>query len=312
MIFSSIFRGLISRDYLIIRIPFLCLMLLVSANCQPVPSTLENRGTPTPTIIPIPTPTETVSPMALAAWDDWEAGPHAAAYNLGKGPNTYCARCHSPLNWDAQARIDPPPNCVSCKFDFEETPRIAEGNPLISEEDWKGIGCEVCHPVENGTVSPAVTWFNQETGYYETLASSSDLCAKCHMDTETLRYAIDLSGGAHSDFTCTECHQPHTTFASCTAEGCHSDVIFLDGGEAGNPGHRVFHQSIDCIACHDASGLEVAPLDGQGIWTTFRTTELLGRAKIVPYVSHTVAKEVVCERCHFPENPWNILVTDPE
>ena len=61
---------------------------------------------------PEPTPVPDQS-MQLAAWEE---SPHGNTYDLGKGPNTYCSRCHSPQNWDPASRPGPPPNCITCKF----------------------------------------------------------------------------------------------------------------------------------------------------------------------------------------------------
>lgn len=305
MIIQSKSKSLGYGDFTGSRVFYLCLITFICVSCNTFASTSTEQEPPT-TIV-IPTTTDFVDPVYLEAWKDWEAGPHSAGYDLGKGPNTYCARCHSPPNWDWNARIDSPPNCVSCKFDFEESPRIAEGNPLISEDEWEGIGCEVCHMVENGITDPAPAWFDQPTRYYETISSSSQLCEKCHMDTETLKHKRDLGDGAHADFTCTDCHHPHTLLASCNSEDCHPEVTFSEELSTDYSGHTLFHQSVNCVACHDASGLDVGPMEGQDIWTTYRMTELLGRSQTTPYVSHTITNEVVCGRCHFPDNPWDIM-----
>ena len=53
--------------------------------------------TPAPTPTPEPTPVPIPDQSAIIA--DWESGPHSADYDLGKGPNTMCTRCHSPQNW---------------------------------------------------------------------------------------------------------------------------------------------------------------------------------------------------------------------
>jgi hypothetical protein len=283
----------------------LCLIACICASCQPFSPITAIQASPTAFVIP--EATETAGPIYVQEWNDWKSGPHSAVYDLGKGPNTYCSRCHSPQNWDSNAKIDPAPNCVSCKFPFEDSPRLAVGNPLIGEVEWKGIGCAVCHRVENGVPDPAIAWFDQPTNYYMTVTSSTDLCGKCHMDTQTLRYMIDLGDGAHHDFTCTDCHQPHSTAASCSNEQCHVNVTFSEEPSPGHSGHGIDHQSINCSACHDASGLDVGPEEGSQTWTTFRTTEVLGRAQTAPYTSHNLTIDVVCERCHFPENPLGIL-----
>ena len=309
-------------------------------------------ATPEPTATPIPTATATAIPatpvLTLAEtqpdiYEAWESGAHSAAYDLGKGPNTYCARCHSPENWDSQATIDPPPNCVSCKFQTEATPRIAIGNPLISEADWKGINCEACHLIENETVVSDLTWYDTETGYHETLENSTKLCEKCHTDTETLKYKIDMGTENHVGFVCTNCHDPHNLTASCTQsgchdtwgkttpsampghpsmgmgtsvscaqEGCHSGTNFTDKPtqSATNTvswNHQDgLHTAVTCIACHDASDLQVKFLEEEKIWVVIRITELLGRTSEEVYQSHAITRNVNCARCHYVGNPWEL------
>jgi cytochrome c551/c552 len=71
---------------------------------------------------------------------------------------------------------------------------------------------------------------------------------------------------------------------------------------------------VTCVACHDASGLDVGPVEGEDVWITFRTTELLGRANTEPYQSHALQRSVMCDRCHYPDNAWGLtaLVETPE
>ncbi len=309
----------------------------------------------------VTTATPTPNPKVVYAREAWERGPHSDTYALEKGPNTYCARCHSPANWDRSATIDPPPNCVSCKFPGEPEPRIAEGNPLVPEEEWESIDCAVCHRVDGGVVDPAIAWKDMETGYYETMRSSTELCTQCHRNTETLRHARPLGSGPHADFTCTDCHDPHDTSASCGDVGCHDSTalplptplpehadqvnnsdctschnsvgdIHMNILEerptkcmdchgqlfAGNGNHKLrlghskFHADIACVACHDAAGLEVKPLEGEERWMTFRTTELLGRTQTEPYQSHQLTRSVDCSRCHAPTKSWGLPPITPE
>lgn len=285
----------------------LSLALLAMAGCAPdtgaEPIAAESEVQPTRTVTP--------DPRLAAIQEAWEQGPHADTYALEKGPNTYCARCHSPANWDPAAVIDPPPNCVSCKFAFEPEPRIAAGNPLVDQAEWESITCGVCHRVEDGEVQPEMAWYDRQTGYYESVSSSTNLCSHCHRDTETLRHARLLGDKAHADFSCTDCHDAHDTTASCGGVDCHEDVIAArEGqevqGEDEHKGHNTAHAEVACVACHDALGLEVGPLEGQAVWMTFRTVELLGRSSTEAYQSHQLRREVDCGRCHFAGNEWGL------
>lgn len=313
----------------------------------PAPPAQGEVGVPTST----PAPTATVDPRLDVIYALWETSRHADTYALEKGPNTYCARCHSPANGDPAAVVDPPPNCVSCKFAFEDEMRVAEGNPPVPEEEWQDIHCGSCHPVENGVVSPSLAWFDPSTGYHEEVHSNSDLCQHCHRDTETLRHLRVLGEEIHTDFECTDCHNPHSTQANCTA--CHEDAplplptrlpehidqrdtsecrechlsvdeshmrvmdqppvacmdchgYLFSGSAQGRleKGHSASHVDVACVACHDATGLEVGPVEGQALWMTYRTTELLGRSSRKPYQSHNLTRAVDCARCHYADNPW--------
>lgn len=272
------------------------IMMLVASGCQPPasPSIAAHTPQPQPAARPVRDPAQ------VEYWTAWEQSAHAHTYALEKGPNTYCAKCHSPDNWDPMARIDDPPNCVSCKFAFESSPRIATGNPLVPESDWANIGCAVCHRMENGVADSAIAWHNAETRYYESVVSPTELCEKCHLDNATLRHKRELDGGAHAGLACTDCHDPHTTRASCA--DCHEPQALVDV----SPDHDVAHAAVTCVACHDASGLEVAPLEDGGAWITFRTGELLGRVTREPYQSHKLQLSVDCTRCHFRDNPWSL------
>lgn len=254
----------------------------------------------TPTLAPTPTP---VPPEIVEIQAKLKEGPHGIGYDLGRGPNTFCSRCHSPQNWDPAAKADPPPNCISCKFPNEPEPRLAASNPLIPAEAWKGITCEVCHLVHDNEIMTQIGWLDIKTGYHNTVTSSTELCNKCHTDTATLKHLRSLGEGAHADYTCTQCHEPHSVEASCSTPDCHPR---LQDPTFSHPGSMPEHKAVQCIACHDASGLEAGPVEGENTWTVFRVTELLGRTSKSPYQSHTLQKKVDCTRCHYPSNPWNL------
>ena len=263
----------------------------------PIPATPTRA--PSPTALPIAPTAIPISSAQAALWTKWQSSPHGNTYDLGKGPNTFCSRCHSPQNWDPAAKPDAPPNCVSCKFDTDATVRIAKSNPLVAQADWRNIGCEVCHRVENGMASAQVAWFDKATAKYESVANAAALCEKCHTDTDVLRHRRDLGKAAHVGLQCTQCHDAHTTKASCTASQCHANVSKVAG-------HDAAHANVSCTACHDATALSVGPENKTKIWTTWRTTEVNGRKTTAGYVSHNLQKPVDCARCHFAKNPWNL------
>jgi hypothetical protein len=318
-------------------------MILMASACQSNPPQTEAStaiATSSPEAPFKPTPILTIMQQYPFEWSAWKSGPHATGYDLSKGPNTYCSRCHSPANWDSQAVINEPPNCVSCKFQNETEIRIAEGNPLVPESEWKGLECSTCHKIQEGVLVPEPTWYDKQAGFYESVETTSELCEKCHTDTETLRHKRDLGEEIHIGFTCTSCHDPHSmqtsctqsgchiigggisavpanhppmAFASCGQEGCHTGGNFstkptqaADGGIVWDhaDGH---HSAVTCVACHDASDLPVKYLEDQKIWVVFRVTELLGRYSEKTYQSHAITKNVNCARCHYVDNPWGLV-----
>lgn len=342
------------RYYLVIILIITYLALALSA-CNAAINMQTKADTPSS--VP-PSPVPTLPPEIQAVYTAWESGVHANTYGVEKGSNTYCAKCHSPTNWDTAAKVDPPPNCVSCKFAFESEPRAAINNVLVPESDWNNIGCEICHKTQGEIVENAYGWLNTATGYHETVATSTQLCEKCHLDNETLRHKRDLGQGKMSNFECTKCHDAHSVKANC--RNCHSDVLMTEKPqanlthppsrsnedclrchpqswddhdrtikEAGNDdcsschkelliideaylmqiAHSVNHITVTCVACHDASGLAVGPVEGQEVWMPFRTVQLLGRENTTPYQSHNLQAYVDCGRCHYMNNPWN-LTTD--
>ncbi len=332
----------------------LCLVITLATACQGQEITGE-PGATRGLVEDQGDPGEVVETDQAIYWLEWESGAHGSTYALNKGPNTYCAKCHSPLNWDPSAEIDPPPNCVTCKFPNETDMRQAISNPFVTEEDWQQIGCEICHRMENGVADPEPVWLDVRTGFYETVASSSQLCMECHRDNDTLQHARDLGDNAHGDFTCTSCHDAHTLTANCEEGGCHKDLIIPYPGVMaehrdqiddsgctkchnsvadihmnildetpincmqchshlmGNTvtstieqGHSEVHLSVSCIACHDASALDAGPTES-GEWMPIRAVQLLGRSSTEPYQSHSIQRNVTCNRCHFPENHWGLI-----
>lgn len=248
-------------------------------------------------------------------------GPHGDTYHLNTGPNTYCAQCKSPANYDPQAVIDAPPNCVTCKFPGDTVMRVAAGNPLVPEHEWQGIRCKNCHPIEaDGTVQTVVAWWSPLENTYSNMPDSTALCEQCHRDSAagTLRQREIRQSAVHTDATCTTCHDAHSAAADCAA--CHNaddtatEFVARCWTPYLAPDAAAPHRSVRCEACHDNGGLAVDrvqaaddPFDGQ--WTTWRTTMIAG---IIPntkvWVSHNLAAAVDCARCHYDGNSWALTV----
>jgi hypothetical protein len=96
MIKSSVKLKLPMARWLMIAGVLLLIPLLLIA-CQPA-ATPEPTEPPATAVPPTPMPTAIPIPDQSVQIAEWESGPHSADYDLGKGPNTMCTRCHSPQN----------------------------------------------------------------------------------------------------------------------------------------------------------------------------------------------------------------------
>jgi len=258
----------------------------------------------------------------------WQEGVHGSTYGLGKGPNDFCSRCHSPLNWNPEASVSPAPNCVTCKFATDAELRNAPTMSFVEEADWKGITCQNCHQVdENGVASEEYAWLNPLTSTYESMNTPNELCGKCHATTAGVKFTggrgvtheIVLSGSAHLNYAgaypqtarptyCTDCHDPHSGTPKACID-CHTDAttakhIGLNAGML---------ERVSCMACHDASGLDVGPhpdatMGGMFV-TLVSTPSRSGGPPTTAYtVSHSIQWDVACDRCHFEDNSWELNV----
>lgn len=311
---------------LFVLISLLVFMLALTA-CQSEPNEpevvadtpVEDTSVPEPTDPPEPEPEPIPDQsMYLAAW---ESGAHST-YDLYHGPNTWCARCHSPQNWDPAATPGTPPNCFSCKFPTDDEVRVSDGNDLVLEEDWVAISCNQCHRVDENGTAGEIAWLNPISMEYQDVATTTELCEKCHVTTNgnsfgsAVDHKITLGGSAHLNYGgflgdvappqyCTDCHDPHTN-EPLTCVDCH-DV-------ASSETHAVANLMLDrvtCMACHDADGLDVGidvndPENGMFV-TQF--TEM-GRSgpSTSNVISHSIVYEVSCTRCHFEDNTWGLTV----
>jgi len=327
---------------LVIVMSLLLVALMVGA-CQPAETPTEPPPTEAPPTEPPPTevpptekptevpPTPTPEPTPLPDQSEqialWEASPHGNTYALNKGPNTYCSRCHSPQNWDPASTPDKPPNCITCKFPTDDEIRMATTMEFVEEEDWVGINCETCHIVENGVVTEGNYWLNPLTDEYEEIAISNQLCTKCHLNSKGVsatggrgvEHEIYLGGSAHKNWAglldtkhrpdqCTDCHDPHSQQPK-QCEDCHEGPLDL---HADVTGFAVMYEKVTCMACHDATGLDVGPLpDSEEFGDLFVTQETsMGRSGPTTefVLSHSPQWQVSCDRCHFEENPWDLTV----
>lgn len=323
-----------SKRTLILGVGALLLLALALGACQPAATPEPTEPPPPPTAKPTepPPPPPTPLPDQSAFLAAWESGPHAHNYDLGKGPNTYCSRCHSPQNWDPASRPDRPPNCITCKFPTDEEVRMATTMDFVEEEDWVSITCVTCHQVdENGIVLPGNAWLNVVTGEHEMVNTPNEICAKCHANTSGIEvsggtgvtHAVTLGGSAHLNWAgewpqanrpqyCSDCHDPHSTVPK-QCEDCHAKVLTSDTHMKGY--NAIMLPKVTCMACHDAADYDVGPHPDEemgGIWVTQETTMGRRGPSTSVIVSHSIQWQVACDRCHSKGNVHGLSARDSD
>lgn len=319
-----------------VRISFLLgmvlLLTLLITGCQPTASAPQIEKvveTVIHTVVVEPTPMPTEEPPPPPDYSDimaqWEQSPHGNTYDLGKGPNTYCSRCHSPQNWDPESTVDAAPNCVTCKFATDAELRIASTMDFVSEEDWVGITCETCHRMDDGVVQ-GIAWYNPLSGQHVDVNTPNEICTNCHLTSQGVSstggrgvtHEIYLGGSAHKNWAgmlsterrpeyCSDCHNPHTQ----EPKGC-LDCHEINAAEHAKGSYPMMASKVTCMGCHEASGMDVGPHPSEamgGIWVPV-VTEMSrsGQMTSSAVISHSVQWLVSCDRCHFDGNVHELPV----
>jgi len=239
----------------------------------------------------------TIDPEVIQ--ENWKDYAHATTFVVDEdGNNNSCARCHAPANWFPSID-DMPESCFTCKFEVSDPP------PFVEESVWENISCNVCHQVDKkNNIEPGYTYLEVAAiEEYTAVATTTELCQKCHIAVDLPDHEIAELGGAHADYACTACHDAHDTRASCSSDECHDDVI---DPEVSIPGHDADHEIVLCVACHDASGMGVGFSEELGVWTTIISVSSDTEESLKTLTSHSLVIEADCERCHFEGNPWEL------
>ena len=298
----------------------LILLTFILAGCQPTEVIKEVEVQVTVVVEPTEVPPEPYADQS-AYHDAWESGPHST-YDVGRGPNDWCARCHSPQNWNPEATVGTPPNCVSCKFPGQDM-TVGDGNVLIEEEDWFAIPCETCHVMVDGFATE-MAYLNPISMEYKEVSNSTELCEQCHVTTtgnafgSAVDHKITLGGSAHLNYGgfigdvapptfCADCHDPHTTEPKACVD-CHAEDI--NTAEHAGGMYGVMKDTVTCMACHDASGADVGPdpSEDSDLWVPQVTTMGRGGPSTAAIVSHSIVFTVACDRCHYADNAWELTV----
>lgn len=245
-----------------------------------------------PTQISDSPPANEAGPSVEAISGLWQEGAHASTFVLDEqDQNSTCARCHAPVNW-LPSMDDMPESCMACKFEVDPPP------PVIPEGEWTHVECKVCHKYKKDVLQPEAVWLEiAAIEEYIEVASVTELCDKCHLAGGLEAHASIRVAGDHAGYDCTDCHDAHSTQASCGGVDCHPTQ--MDGSE-GIVGHDADHASVSCSACHDAAGMSVGPAVESGLWLTY-----LPETEIA-MTSHETQRSVDCSRCHFAGNTWGL------
>lgn len=272
----------------------------------------------------------------------WRRGSHSKISYSSEYSQPYCAKCHSPQDWDPTANPGETPGCAEAIVSSQQGATGGGGVQPELSAAGHAVECKTCHLLgKDGYPLRGNVWWNQEAGKAESISDSLALCTKCHTKTSDADNSVDLGNDEfHSELNCIACHDPHTTTASCTNTSCHPNVANnleiidalaiepghenIPGGCGGGPGCHmkstqvaeegllthigVYHTYLTCAACHDGAGMEVGPVEGSFMWTTFQTVEWNGMIAKRPKYSHVITTEVDCARCHYEGNPWDLAV----
>ena len=241
----------------------------------------------------------------------WEESAHARSNHNSGDNNSYCAKCKSPTNYNLSATY-------STRFSYN-----------ITDANWQGIQCRVCHNLHNDTysgngTSPVYYAFYNTTAtlqtgsvVYDQTPNATVLCEKCHEPnggSHDSKFA-----GTHKDtynFTCVSCHA-NSTFNNLTHK------FEVKNTTSGVIGCEICHNSVDhtfkftslhedevtCEACHDqtfttvnSTGFAVSSNNYFGLWKATPTSAWTTAKKMTSspanWSLHNISRSVDCNKCH--------------
>jgi hypothetical protein len=218
----------------------------------------------------------------------WQTGPHSSwLSDLDLETDPECIKCHTPL-----AILDP-----------EQLSKLSSSGGEAPAEST--AGCMLCHPQKSVEREPGVAWLVvDEEVHYEPIDTIDEPCKRCHVADEVDGHLFVRVEGVHEDFLCTDCHDPHTSAASCSDDGCHQpfqaecDPILT---------HDKPHASVTCSGCHAAEDVVIKWDADLQAWHSFSPVQDEEQIVLEGQYAHDLTEEVICERCHTPgELPWMV------
>jgi hypothetical protein len=242
------------------------------------------------------TPTAEIATRAEleGAYAEWSQSKHAETYDQGLGANTTCAKCKSPANWDPQNEaVEAAHDCGSCKR-IPGAPRPdLKGGVIVPQHNWKNISCDICHQPVGDSFDKSISFWNQAKGEYESVASVSELCGKCHVGRHGFEVIEEQeTSPAHQGWECTRCHGSHGSPSKCS--DCHNPNTGKGAEE------HLSHTQVNCTACHDAGALPIwQEIDQQSLHYGEFIPVRFAHA-LTSWPSHNLQLEVRCQRCHHP------------
>jgi hypothetical protein len=217
----------------------------------------------------------------------WQAGPHSK-WLSGPDPEfgTDCIKCHAPVA-----------NFISAQIPTLSRTSARTATDLTAD-------CRLCHPQISAGSRPEVAWLvDVEQAQYAPVDAIDKPCKHCHVASGVNGHLFIHLDGVHADFLCTDCHDSHTTVASCSDAGCHQP--FRAECEAIQT-HDKPHAAASCSACHASGDVEIGWDEERQAWHSFYAMEVEGMIELEGQTSHDLELEVDCERCHTPgELPWD-------
>jgi len=211
-----------------------------------------------------------------ALWNAFSGNAHFASYALKNKPpeQTGCEGCHGPgrahvLAGGKKALIRSFPAltaeqqsaaCLSC-----HARDLHMANQQVSSHAEAGVSCTSCHSVHHS-----------KTAQYLLSAEQKELCYGCHSDVRA-QFSMPFKHRVNEGtIACSDCHNPHGTFASTSAMGIRPKMV-----------DRALDNEEPCMKCHS---------DKRG-----------------PFVfEHAAIRVDGCKSCHVPHGSTNAkLLTRP-
>jgi hypothetical protein len=217
----------------------------------------------------------------------WQTGPHSGWLSDPDPENDpECDRCHTPFAKSVSAQPS----------------KLSRTNAEISIDF--SAGCRLCHPQISAESKPEVAWMvDVEQAQYKVVDAVDEPCKHCHVAENVDGHLFVQLDGAHAEFMCTGCHDPHTAAASCSSAGCHQP--FRAECQPVQT-HDKPHTAATCSACHASGDVEIGWDEERQVWHSFFAKQVAGIIELEGRTSHNLQLEAKCERCHTPgELPWD-------